>query len=259
MSVTSTEMPTANLGDLFAWTRTAAGDWRVRTPFYYPDGELVDVYVVESPNHTEVTDHGEALGWLRTQSISGKRSAKQNRLVADVCMTQGVELDRGSLTRKCTDAAATRDAIVRVGLAAVRVTDLWFTMRPRSVESVADEVVDLLTEEAFDFDQGVRLNGRSGRLWTLDIQARTPARTSLVALLATGSVAAAHRLAEHTVAAWYDLSHLREAQPRLSFLSLVDDTSDVWNEEDFRLVESLSDVRRWSRPDEVVDYLRRAA
>lgn len=259
MTMTSTEMPTALIGEMFQWSRTAAGDWRVRTPFYYPDGELVDVYVVESAGQSEVTDHGEALGWLRTQSVSGKRSPKQNRLVADVCMTQGVELFRGSLVRRSNGAEQIRDAIMRVGLAAVRVTDLWFTLRPRSVESVADEVVDLLADESIEFEQAVKVPGRSSRIWIVDIQARTPGRTSLVALLASGSVAAAHRVAEHTVAAWHDLAHLRQAALPISFLSVVDDTSDVWHEDDFKLVESLSEVRRWSRPDEIIDYLRQAA
>jgi hypothetical protein len=44
----------------------------------------------------------------------------------------------------------------------------------------------------------------------------------------------------------------------LRFISLFDDTSDVWTEEDFRLVEDLSTVTRWSRPDEFEGELRAA-
>jgi hypothetical protein len=36
-------------------------------------------------------------------------------------------------------------------------------------------------------------------------------------------------------------------------------TADVWADEDFRLVESLSTVRRWSRPDEFEEVLLEAA
>ena len=42
-------------------------------------------------------------------------------------------------------------------------------------------------------------------------------------------------------------------------LSLFDDTVNVWGEEDFRLVESVSDICRWSRPDEFEEALRQAA
>jgi hypothetical protein len=47
--------------------------------------------------------------------------------------------------------------------------------------------------------------------------------------------------------------------PGCARLSLFDDTADVWAEEDFRLVESISDVSRWSRPDELVELLEQAA
>jgi hypothetical protein len=80
----------------------------------------------------------------------------------------------------------------------------------------------------------------------------------LIFLLATGSRAAARRVTEHVVTGLYDLSHLKVVQPRLSFVSLFDDTEDVWQEEDFRLVEGLSRVARWSRPDEFEATLRAA-
>ena len=41
----------------------------------------------------------------------------------------------------------------------------------------------------------------------------------------------------------------------LTFVSLFDDTADVWADEDFRLVEPLSMVSRWSRPDELAAVL----
>jgi hypothetical protein len=52
---------------------------------------------------------------------------------------------------------------------------------------------------------------------------------------------------------------MRAGATPIRFLSLFDDTSDVWGEEDFRLVESVSDVCRWSQPDELVQALRPAA
>ena len=57
---------------------------------------------------------------------------------------------------------------------------------------------------------------------------------------------------------WHDLNHLKLTQTHLSFISLFDDSQDVWQDEDFRLVEDLSEVARWSRPDEVERLLRAA-
>jgi hypothetical protein len=131
-------------------------------------------------------------------------------------------------------------------------------MRTRAVETVADEIGDWLAEKAIPFERDVTHPGRSGRIWKVDYQTHLPERTSLVFLLATGSRAAARRVTEHVVTGLYDLSHLKVVQPRLSFVSLFDDTEDVWQEEDFRLVEGLSRVARWSRPDEFEETLRAA-
>lgn len=230
---------------------------RVRTPFLYPDGGVIDVFVVDRQGAEEVTDFGEGLGWLRTQSFGGQLSPKQKRLVHDVCMTLGVELFRGQLVRRVRDGDVST-AVHHVAQAALRVADLWFTLRTRAVETVADEVADWLTEKEIPFERSVSHVGRSGRAWTVDYGTRLPERTSLVFLLATGSRAAARRVTEHVVAGLYDLSHLKVVEPKLGFVSLFDDTEDVWQEEDFRLVQDLSSVARWSRPDELEAILRAA-
>ncbi|HHH46920.1 MAG TPA: DUF1828 domain-containing protein [Thiotrichales bacterium] len=230
---------------------------RVRTPFMYPDGGLIDVFLTERDGRFEVTDFGEALGWLRMQSPRGQLSPKQKRLVEDVCLTLGVELFRGQLVRR-VESADVSTAVLQVAQTALRVADLWFTMRTRTVENVADEVADWLLERQIPLQRSVSHTGRSGRTWTVDFQTHLPEKTSLVFLLATGSRAAARRITEHVLAGLYDLSHLKAGQPRLSFVSLFDDTEDVWQEEDFLLVQDLSAVARWSRPDEFEAILRAA-
>lgn len=232
---------------------------RIRTPFWYPDGGIVDLFVKERGGHYVVTDYGESLGWLRLQSLSRRRSPKQQRLVQDVCLTLGVELFKGQLIIRCDSRARLADCILRMGQAAVRVSDLWFTLRTRSVESTTDEVEDYLQERTIAFERSVRLAGRSGRSWTIDFQTRTPGRSALVVVLATGSSAAAHRIADHVVAGWHDLQPLRVGPDGPRFVSLFDDTANVWAEEEFRLVESISDVAHWSRPDEFEHLLRDAA
>ncbi len=68
--------------------------------------------------------------------------------------------------------------------------------------------------------------------------------------LATGARAASRGIVEHVVACCHDLRDLRLRNPAPEFVSLFDDTSDVWSVEDFNLVEDLTRVTRWSRSDE---------
>ena len=56
-----------------------------------------------------------------------------------------------------------------------------------------------------------------------------------------------------------DRSPVAAGPEALAFVSLFDDTVDVWADEDLRLVESLSTVSRWSRPDEFAAVLSEAA
>ena len=55
---------------------------------------------------------------------------------------------------------------------------------------------------------------------------------------------------DHIVATWYDLNHLILGTQPLRFVSLFDDTIDIWTPENIRLVGDLSDVAYWSHPDE---------
>ncbi len=149
--------------------------------------------------------------------------------------------------------------VTRVAQAALRVSDLWFTFRTRSVQSATDEVADVLAEKELPFERAETLLGRSGRTWIVDFHVRAARRSSLVYVLATGSRSAARPIAERVLAAWYDLNALAAGPEALHFVSLFDDTADVWTEEDFKLVEPLSVVTRWSAPELFLRELQAAA
>lgn len=224
---------------------------RIRTPYLYPDGDTIDVFLSPTEDPPRLTDLGETLRWLATQTISDRRTTKQQALIRDVCLTLGIELYKGMLQQRVRAEGDLAGALVNVAQAVIRVSDLWFTFRSRSFESANDEVADFLEDRKVSFDRGVSLVGRSGNIWRIDFQARAPQRTSLVNVLSTGNRAAARKLAEHTLATWYDLSNYKVGPERLKFVSLFDDTFDVWGEEDFKLLEDLSEVAFWSKPEEL--------
>lgn len=243
-----------DLGELFVCSRID-GFTRIRTPFLYPDGDVIDLFVQDHDGALTITDLGETLRWLRSQSLSPRRSARQTRLIEDVCLNHGLEFFRGMLLARVKPGDSVAPTALRVAQGALRVADLWFTMRTRTVESVTDEVEQFLDERDIRFERSQAIVGRSGRTWRPDFHTRTPARSSLVYVLSTGSRAAAKGVSEHVLAGWYDLSHLRVGPEALRFVSLFDDTLDVWTEHDFKLVADLSTVARWSQPDEFAELL----
>ena len=238
------------------------GDYeRVRTPYLYPDGDHINLFCKTSGHAVTVTDLAETTGWLWMQSAALRRSPKQNQLIKDTCDTHGVEFHRGMLQAHCKPGEPLAEVVTRVAQAALRVSDLWFTFRASIGESIADEVADYLRQNDFQYERAKRMTGRSGRSWTVDFHIPAPQNTasdaerdSLIHVLSTSNRSAARRISEHVVTIWHDLSH--QAMNRIS---LFDDTADVWEDEDYRLLESLSQVACWSRPDEFAQLMPKAA
>ena len=242
------------------FTCSEQGDYqRIRTPYLYPDGDNIDVYCKVEGDEVRVTDLAETTGWLRMQSASLRRAPRQQQLIEDACVTHGIEFYRGMLQARCQAGDELAQVVTQVAQAALRVSDLWFTFRTQAVQAITDDVADFLAERDFGFDRGQNLPGRSGRGWTIDFRVRTEKRNSLVQVLSTGNRAAAHRVCEHVLASWFDLNHLVAGQQALKFVSLFDDTADVWTDENYKLVEPLSVVSRWSHPDQFAAVLREAA
>lgn len=246
------------LGELFVCA--PHGEYhRIRTPYLYPDGDNIDLFLKPVGDVVTVTDLGETSRWLRTQTLAARRSPKQNALIADACVTHGVEFYKGMLLARCRPGDSLAAVATRVAQAALRVSDLWFTLRTRAVQSVTDDVADFLTERGISFERAEKLAGRSGRAWTVDFHVRAPRRSALIHVLSTGSRSAARSVAEHVLAVWYDLNHLAAGPEALRFISLFDDTADVWAAEDYKLLEPLSTTILWSEPDRLAETLLEAA
>ncbi|CAK0753929.1 DUF1828 domain-containing protein [Gammaproteobacteria bacterium] len=243
-----------NLGLLFScnWVN---GYIRIRTPFLYPDGDVIDLFVQEQDGYITITDLGETLRWLRNQSIAPRRSPKQTRIIEDICLTHGLEFFRGMLLARVKPNDHIAAVLMRIAQGSLRVADIWFTMRTRSLESVTDEVGVFLLDKGVAFERNQSLVGRSGRTWRPDFHTRMLKSSSLVYVLSTGSRAAAKNVTEHVLASWYDLNNFRIGPESLRFISLFDDTMDVWSDNDFNLLQDLSVITRWSQPDEFIELL----
>jgi hypothetical protein len=247
-----------SLSPLFICSPAPQDGVRVRTPLLYPDGGIVDVFVLERDSSFTITDFGDALGWLGLQSVSLRRSPKQETLVSDVCQTLRIELFHGQLVIRQVAEGELAESVLRVAQAALRISDLWFTLLSQSTQTTADEVDEWLREKRIPFERQVSKQGRSTQNWNVDFETQTDNRTSLIFLLSTGSRGAVRRITEHVLSGCVDLSHLKESKPNLAFVSLFDDTEDVWRPEDFGLVEGHAEIARWSNPDEFEHILNSA-
>ena len=240
---------------------------RVRTPMMYPDGSIVDAFVLERGGAYVITDFGATLSWLRMQSARGSITSRQHGMIGDICRTLGAELSNGQLLVRCAAGTGLADAVLLLSQAAVRVSDIWFTSSSYAAgatgmsvatsmsvspaaRDIASEVNNWLGERRLQVKRGVKYPGQSSREWSVDYEISADARTSLVFLLSASSRTKAQRLAEHVLTGCFDLSYLKDSPGKFTLISLFDDRRDVWQEEDFTLVGGHSQIARWSRPEE---------
>jgi hypothetical protein len=224
------------------------GYTRIRTPFLYPDGDVIDLFLRDEGTHQRLTDLGETVRWLNVQTPVAKRTTKQTKLLYDTCVTHGIEFFSGALTVRVNELTFTDD-LSRLAQACMRVSDLWFTFRTRAIETVTEEVAEFLNERHVPFEANETHLGRSTRKWKVDFHTQTPTQSCFVQVLSTGTRGAARRITEHVLGQWYDLHHLASATG-IRFVSLFDDTLDIWAEDDFNILADLSEVQFWSRPDD---------
>lgn len=242
------------IGELFTCS-PVNGFVRIRTPYLYPDGDGVDLYLQEKEGQKTITDLGETLRWLRLQTVTQKKTDKQEALIQDICLTCSVEQYRGMFLIRVNEQESLASAITRLSQVVVRVSDLWFTFKTRALESIIEQVAELLAEQKIPFIQGEKMRGRSGRSWYVDFHTRHSQRSSFIEVLSTGSRPAANSKVNNVLAAWYDLNYLKIGQENVAFVSLFDDTLDIWSAENIRLLEEISDIAYWSRPEDLIQLV----
>ncbi len=241
-----------NLGSLFHCKEMRNDLIRIRTPFSYPDGDLVDLFLEN--DGSKLTDLGETLRWLRMQSVATRRTVKQKDLIQRTCDANGFSLNRGAIEVSLrhgdvvTHASRLAELVLRLAQACVRISDVWFTYRTRSIISVADEVADFLGENDISFERDKKFVGNSGREVSVDFHVL--GSDSLIQVLATASSAATYRIIDHTVRVWLDVGHTPSKQ-----ITLVDDSSDVWMHNEVEWLQSFSDVVYWSQPQTLLNLV----
>ncbi len=229
---------------------------RVQTPYLYPDGEHIDLYCKSKNGVITITDFAETTGWLSMHSVSGSRSNSQILMIEDACVTHGVEFQRGMIQARCSSVDELAPVFTRVAQAALRISDLWFTFRTSdadSKESVADEVADCLDGWRLAYKRKIKHSGRSERAWTIDFEVTADHASKLVQILSSPTRSGKSRVTEHVAAAWFDLKHsesFKHLHNNAGFISLFHDENNVWKDQDYRLLEPLSTISKWSNREE---------
>lgn len=243
-----------HMGELF--TCSPVGEYiRIRTPYLYPDGDVIDFFLQQEQEDSILSDLGETLRWLRMQMSAKRISQRYRELISQICLASGVELSCGMLRVPLDEPEELAIAVTQIAQASIRISGLWSPPKSNAFVGILEQVAQFLEEEGIPFTRNAKFPGRSGRQWKIDFHTQHPGCNALVSVLSVGTSAAAVGKVKSVVASWYDLSQMKKEPDSLRFVSLFDDTGDVWMPEDFKLIEELSDVAFWSEPEQFADKL----
>ena len=116
-----------SLPDIFRCTEMPSGAVRVRTLLTYPDGTLIDLFLMDRGDGlVVVTDYGGTIGWLWKQSARGLTRG-QNRKIARVCQGLNVAREQNRVTVIARDCRKLGDPVARVAQAAVLISYIGFS------------------------------------------------------------------------------------------------------------------------------------
>ena len=224
---------------------------RIVTPFALPDGDLLVVFVLRHSDPPLLGDLGETLRWLRSHTSAARRSEGLQQRIIEICTGLGVELERGELRTRTRPDEPLALALVRLAQACLRVSELWRSFRPRPASALLDEIdAELrarLSGRPLGITRGDRIAGISATTWSVDFRVRTPARHTLMFVLASERREHARKLAEHVVAACTDLAHLRKLRRTpVQFIAVFDDRGEAWSDAEARLVAPFATPYKWS-------------
>ena len=148
MTTSPCQLISETLGELFICSEVK-GFTRIRTPYLYPDGDVIDLFYKVSQGRGIITDLGETIRWLLSQTVTDYLSKKQEQAIQDILLTHDVEQYRGSFIVRLRNNESLNDALMRLAQVSIAVSNLYFLFRVRLTSSIQDEVAEALKERLF--------------------------------------------------------------------------------------------------------------
>lgn len=222
----------------------------LRTPFVYPDGDIVDLYVTWGLEGIVVTDLGETARWLEDRRFDiSRRSQAINESLAAV----GASMNSGEITVTVKEPDEIAGAVLALAQAVTRLFDFLYLQRSRSISVFTDEVGAFFDQHKIRYVRDYSVTGMSGHTYDFDFGVYRDKDICLVRLLTASSPSNMNQTIDRVLRQWYDVSPIVEA--KTSRLSLFDD-SVAWTTNLITLIERISVVRWWDEPEDLLAFLR---
>jgi hypothetical protein len=225
----------------------------IETPFTYPDGDVIEVFLYNRYNKMLLTDFGETLRYLGSYDLSIKNNTKRQHLIDDIISGTDIKFIKGNIY-KYTTLDNLAESIFDLSQTIIRVCDLLYTIKGTSAAGFAEEVRDLLVINKFNFEENYTVDTESGNRYEFDFGVEVKDKIKLIKLINPPSQITHKPKLERIVSTWADLeafSSFRKNQR----ITLLDDSYYTWNNNHLKLVEYFSIVHKWSDQEKFIKSL----
>jgi hypothetical protein len=223
----------------------ASGALRMLTPFRYPDGSQIDLFIEETEpllGARILSDLGQTTAYLLDLQVKPWASNKRRQIIEDVCRDLEVEWRGGrfQIELQEDDIAHLSPCMLRLAQACIRVSDLCFSARIWSAGSFQDELEEFLHSIEVRFEAGAIETTKKGKDVKFDFRVYGESTVSLVQSLSAASSYSAHSVATEAFVRWFDLGPTKKDGPQ--HVTVVDESNDVFKEDDVSRLERFSRV-----------------
>jgi hypothetical protein len=225
------------------------GALRLSTPFVYPNGEHIDVFIERTQSLYEtylLSDYGQTGLFLRDLRVQNAGTARKKQVVEDVLRNSGgVKLKQGDLYLEITaeNVKDISEAIFRLAQVCVRIADFALHQRLRSPNPFRDDVEEFFAAHKLTAIPDAKVMSKFNKPIRMDFSVMAAHRMSYVLVLGSMNEASAHNSALEIFRKWYDLGDLP-----VNRVSVYNSASSVVKTEDVERLREKSNVI--SYPDE---------
>lgn len=226
----------------------------INTPYKRPDGDFINLKLVELNNQYYLTDSGDTFDYLFISGIDlHSPSINRDALVRRILTSNGISfLNDIELSVEIKSPEEIGPATSRLIRAITGLQYLIYTTRPGGARYFKENVADFISSKRIGFEQDYYATGKA-REHRFDFYIPSK-ELYLVKTLSTENVSWAKRLAKETM---FDFVDTKQITPTYKGIALIDDRRiDLWEGDAMAILNAYSDhVIPWKKRDEFLSLV----
>jgi hypothetical protein len=233
-----------------------SGALRMSTPFLYPNGSHVDVFLEQRRdlfNSYILSDYGQTGLYLEDAQVRLDSTERRRQILGDICSQLGISFKDGALTLQITsdEIVDISNAVMRLSQACVRVSDFACHQRLRSANPFKDDIEEFLESSGLRFVADKRVRGPYGRDVKLDFEVTGKNSKSLVLILAAMNEPSAHTAANEIFRKWHELK-VAQMDSSYKFVTIYNSASKAIRTDDIQLLNDHSATISYPEQEEAL-------